>query len=70
MLTYKQEELEIIKHTFRTGVLLDVGANVGNHIWFAAMYLGASRVISVEPNPMAYRVLRANVGLDGQHNTG
>jgi FkbM family methyltransferase len=65
---YEQEELEIIKHAFRGGVFLDVGANVGNHTLFAAMYLGASRVISVEPNPIAYGILRVNVGLNGQHD--
>jgi len=65
---YEEEELEIIRQAFRGGVFLDVGANVGNHTLFAAMYLGASRVICIEPNPIAYGILRANVGLNGQHD--
>ena len=65
---YEPEELEIIKGAFRGGVFLDVGANVGNHSLFAAMYLGASKVISVEPNPIAHGILRANIGLNGQHD--
>jgi FkbM family methyltransferase len=64
---YEPEELQIIKQAFNGGVFLDVGSNVGNHALFAAMFLGASKVISVEPNPIAYRILRVNIGLNGLH---
>lgn len=41
--------------------VLDVGANVGNHALFLAMFTGAQRVVVVEPNPLALEPLVANV---------
>lgn len=65
---YEAEELEIVKQAFTGGTFLDVGANVGNHALFAAMFLGASRVVCVEPNPVAYGILRINIALNGQQD--
>ncbi len=67
---YEVPELMIMQRFFpRGGVMLDVGANVGNHGLFAAAYLGASCVVPIEPNPVAYKVLIENVfmnRLEGQ----
>lgn len=61
---YEQEELALIGKYFKGGVFVDVGANVGNHTLYAAMILGAARVISFEPNPATAIVLRMNVAIN------
>lgn len=67
---YAPDELRQIASVFpKGGVFLDVGANVGNHSIYAALFMAASKVISVEPNPAAYRILRANAGLNGVQTT-
>ena len=43
---------------------MDVGANVGNHSIFAGAVLGADELVAIEPNPMAFRVLCANIALN------
>lgn len=62
---YEEEELEIIRAAFRPGgTFLDIGANVGNHAVFVAMFLHPQQVIVVEPNPLAYDNLVANVAMN------
>lgn len=51
---------------FKTGVILDVGANIGNHTCFFARYF--QHVIAFEPNPVAYRLLQANLALNRLKN--
>ncbi len=46
------------------GVVVDVGANIGNHTVFFAGLLGA-RVVAVEPEARNERVLRANATANG-----
>ncbi len=58
---YEQEELDLIASRFNGGVFVDIGANVGNHVLYAARILGARRVIAFEPNPAALRILELNV---------
>lgn len=59
---YEQSDLELLKDVFTPGgTFIDIGANVGNHSLFAAMVLGATRVVPFEPNPKAYRLLVQNV---------
>ena len=63
---YEEEELEIIRQWCPPGsVFCDVGANIGNHSLFAAKFLRPSRVIPVEPNPVAIALLRSNLELNG-----
>ncbi|MDB6453514.1 FkbM family methyltransferase [Falsirhodobacter sp. 20TX0035] len=66
---YEAEELDSLREVLPEGmVVLDVGANVGNHALWFALFGGASRVVVVEPNPLALEPLVANVlsnGLDG-----
>ncbi len=59
---YEAKELNGLKEVFpKGGTFVDIGANVGNHGLFAALFLGAARVIPFEPNPLAYRLLVQNV---------
>lgn len=71
---YEGEELAAMRELIADGaVVLDVGANVGNHAMWFAMVGGASRVIVIEPNPLALEPLVANVianGLDGVIDLG
>lgn len=63
---YAMGDLRAMRANFPAGgVFADFGANVGNHSLFAAVYMGASKVIPVEPNPLAYRLLMANVVVNG-----
>lgn len=62
---YEPEELEIIRGAFRPGgIFLDIGANVGNHMLYTALFLHPQRIIVVEPNPLAYDNLIANAALN------
>jgi FkbM family methyltransferase len=49
-----------------TGIVLDIGANIGSFSLFAAS-LGAKKVISVEPEPHNLELLRQNIN-DNQAN--
>lgn len=44
-------------------VVVDVGANVGQFNLFARQYLGARRIVSVEPDPVSFELLRCNAVL-------
>ncbi|OJY88558.1 MAG: hypothetical protein BGP25_02570 [Lysobacterales bacterium 63-13] len=61
---YEAKELEMIRSIFRPGVFVDVGANVGNHSIYMAGVPACERVVAVEPNPRALRLLRLNLGLN------
>ena len=61
---YEPEELAIIKGAWRGGTFLDVGANVGNHALYAALVLGADKVIACEPQEEAARILETNAALN------
>ena len=52
---------KVISHVAPGGTVLDIGANVGNHTLYFAMFTGAARVIPVEPNPLALEPLVGNV---------
>lgn len=65
---YEQRELDImIKHMPQDSVVIDVGANIGNH----SMYLdlsGKARVIhAIEPIPRSYRLMLINMALNYCH---
>ncbi|WP_162604573.1 FkbM family methyltransferase [Geomonas edaphica] len=44
-------------------VVVDVGANIGQFNLFARQYLGARRVVSIEPDPGSFELLRRNAAL-------
>ena len=59
---YEAQELAGLGRIFpEGGVFVDIGANVGNHTLYAALFLKAAQVIPIEPNPVAYRLLVQNV---------
>lgn len=59
---YETPELEYLRGVVKPqAVVLDIGANTGNHALFFALHLDAARVIPIEPNPQVYRLLIANV---------
>ena len=63
---YEMPELEALsRHVPLGGVFVDIGANVGNHALFAALFLNSSRVIPVEPNPRCYRLLWLDALMNG-----
>lgn len=63
---YEAEELALLGKHFKKGAtFVDIGANVGNHTLYSAMFLGAKKVIPVEPNPLALRLLLINVMMNG-----
>jgi FkbM family methyltransferase len=63
---YEAEELALLREHVKPGAtFVDIGANVGNHTLYAAMFLDAARVIPVEPNPLALRLLLLNIMLNG-----
>ncbi len=63
---YEAGALTTISHWVNGSLrlVLDIGANIGNHTVFFAKVLGAS-VISVEPSPRAASLLQANIKLNG-----
>lgn len=59
---YEAEELDALARLLpKRPSVLDVGANVGNHALYFALFCNARRVIVVEPNPLALEPLVANV---------
>jgi len=45
--------------------IVEVGANIGNHVVWYARHLGAERIYPVEPNPEALALLDANIAANG-----
>jgi FkbM family methyltransferase len=56
----------IIRHSDRSGLAVDAGAYVGFHSCFLAKYFGT--VVSFEPQPKIFRMLAANLLLNGHDN--
>jgi FkbM family methyltransferase len=45
--------------SFKQGICLDIGANIGNHALFYSKIF--KRVIAFEPNPIAYKLFQASI---------
>lgn len=62
---YEWEMLEDVGHRVPEGALIvDVGANIGNHTVFFSRVLG-NPTLAIEPNPAALQQLRRNLSLNG-----
>ncbi len=62
---YEAAELDALRALLpKAPVVLDVGANVGNHALYFALIAGAAKVVVVEPNPLAIGPLVGNVLLN------
>ena len=63
---YEPEELEIIRSAFpKGGRFIDIGANVGNHSLFVGLFLDPVEIVSIEPNPVVYKLFINNMLLNG-----
>jgi FkbM family methyltransferase len=62
---YEPEELALLEQHFKGGLVVDVGANVGNHSLALALLPRTSGVIAFEPNPQAFALLQFNVAING-----
>jgi len=49
-------------------VVLDIGANLGNHSVFLGKYCNPSQVHSFEPHPVMHKALKKNIDLNGLGN--
>jgi FkbM family methyltransferase len=56
--------IDMLSRKLKRGLVIDVGANIGNHTVFFGKLLGR-RVIALEPYERAFRVLERNVELNG-----
>ena len=63
---YERADLDRLANYVKSGAhVVDIGANVGNHALFFATFMGAARVVVIEPNPQAIEALTANVEANG-----
>lgn len=66
---YELQDLTFISEYISDGdVVLDIGANVGNHAIYFSKNTNASKIIVIEPIDKAYKILLANVALNYAHN--
>jgi len=49
----------------RNKTIVEVGANVGNHLVFYAQHMNARKIFPFEPNPDAVRLLNRNIKMNG-----
>lgn len=62
---YEEEELLDLKLSVpNKSIIVDVGANVGNHAVFFSKVYKANKVVLFEPNPTAIECLRKNIELN------
>jgi FkbM family methyltransferase len=60
---YEDDLLEDARKRMRQGLVIDVGAHVGNHTVYFAGICGA-KVVAFEPNPLSFVQLQRNVRLN------
>lgn len=60
---YEPVLLSWIFHRNRPGVYVDVGAHAGNHTCFFASQCPATEVVSFEPHPVLFDLLRENTSI-------
>jgi FkbM family methyltransferase len=59
---FEAEELDFLREQLRPGgVIVEVGANVGNHVVYYDRLLAPRKIIVIEPNPAALDLLRRNL---------
>lgn len=66
---FEAEELEVMKkYATPNGVILDIGANVGNHAVYFSKFFDAKKIYVFEPVVRSYKLLLANLCLNYCHN--
>lgn len=58
---YEKKFLEYIAKQNIDGVYVDVGANIGNHSVYFGIFSRAQKIISFEPHPIVFEVLKKNI---------
>ncbi len=62
---FEQEELDCLRGLVPAGSsILEIGANVGNHVVYYGLFMAPRRIIAVEPNPAALHFLKKNVEIN------
>jgi FkbM family methyltransferase len=62
---YEEEELKLIEeHVAPRSIILDVGANIGNHMVYFEKFMAAKEIIPIEPLPRAIKLLKLNASLN------
>lgn len=56
--------LSYIVDRYRGGVFIDIGSNIGNHTLFFSIVCRATKVISIEPFPLTFQLLKQNINLN------
>jgi FkbM family methyltransferase len=63
---FEQGELRSLLKLIGTGKsIVEIGANVGNHVVFYAQHMQARKIYPFEPNPACTEILRENIRLNG-----
>jgi len=62
-------ELEYLRDHIKHGAtIVEVGANIGNHAIYYSKYMAPEKIIVIEPNPAAIKILLTNIDLNNaQH---
>jgi FkbM family methyltransferase len=59
---FEAQELDYLRGRLRAGgVIVEVGANVGNHVVYYARFLEPKKIVVIEPNPAVLGLLRKNL---------
>ncbi len=63
---FEEVELAYLRDIVPPGsVILEVGANVGNHAVYYGLFMEPKKIIVIEPNPFAIELLKQNAELNG-----
>lgn len=66
---YEEEELKLIsKYIHKDDIVVDIGANVGNHSIYFSKNTEAKEIYVIEPIPKSVQMLLANLSLNYCHN--
>lgn len=66
---FEKEELDFMKQFIDSDtVLVDIGANVGNHTVYFSKFTDAKKIYVIEPIPRSYKILLANIALNYCNN--
>lgn len=66
---FERDELDFMKQFIDSDtVLVDIGANVGNHTVYFSKFTDAKTIYAIEPIPRTYKMLLCNIALNYCHN--